>query len=141
MKIGKRPKLLIFYYILSSTIIWLVSASDLGSMVFGLLTSWSAIPLSGLGAGAGFVLAAYFLYLFLLVLINSLYKRAHGWKHPYVSLSFHIIGSIVAFFVEDIPLSHSLVHNILGLIIGFPPVVLFLEQDWRFAGSSPKNPG
>jgi hypothetical protein len=139
MRIAKRLGFLVIYFVLTSALVWAFRHSPCGPIIFGLFTSWVLFLMSGFEAGLGFLMGIYFLYLLALLPLNSILNRRNEWKHPYSTLAIYGIGSILGFLDKNSELSQSFIYNMLGLIIGIPVVILYLEMDWRLAGNKHNN--
>ena len=145
MRQAKRLGFLVIYFVLTSALVWAFRHSPCGPIIFGLFTSWAWFLMSGFESGLGFIIGVYFLYLLSLLPLNSLLNRSTEWKHPYSTLAIYGIGSILGFLDKNSELSQSFIYNMLGLLIGIPLVILYIETDWRLAvnknnSASPLSP-
>lgn len=134
MKLGKRLALLVTYFILTSAIVWIFLDSPCGPIILGLFASWAWVLISGLENGPVFIMAVYLLYLLSLFFLNTLLSKWYDRKHPFIALGIYGIGSALAVLDKNIALNHSFIFNMLGLFIGIPVVILYLEMDWRLVG-------
>lgn len=139
MRIAKRLGFLVIYFVLTSALVWAFRHSPCGPIIFGLFTSWAWFLMSGFESGLGFIMGIYFLYLLALLPLNSILNRRNEWKHPYSILAIYGIGSILGSLDKNSELSQSFIYNMLGLFIGIPVVILYLEMDWRLAGNKHNN--
>ena len=133
MRLASRLGLLVIYFVLTNALVWAFRHSPCGPIIFGLFTSWAWFLISGFESGLGFIMVIYFLYLLSLLPLNILLNRRIEWKHPYSTLAIYGIGSILGLLDKNSDPSQSLIYNALGLLIGIPVVILYIEMDWRLA--------